>query len=128
MGPQNKTYSGGDGGDGPFRVGVFATDTSSRISSGATYYGIMDFSKNGSHMVIGIGGSITRTMSYKKHGDGLLNAYGNSDASEFFQQNNNGPLGGGSMYLYKAAAISERATYGNQFISFRSVRTAPSDN
>lgn len=128
MGPQNKTYSGGDGGDGPFRVGIFATDTSSRISSGATYYGIMDFSKNASHMVIGIGGSTTRTMSYKKHGDGILNAYGNSDASEFFQQNINGPLTGGSMYLYKSYAVSERASYGNQFTSFRSVRTAPSDN
>jgi formylglycine-generating enzyme required for sulfatase activity len=46
---------GGDGGSGPLRVGIFANDTSSRISSGASYYGIMDMSKNVLEYVISLG-------------------------------------------------------------------------
>jgi formylglycine-generating enzyme required for sulfatase activity len=122
-----KTVSGGDGGDGPYRVGIFATDSSSRISSGASYYGIMDFSKNMYQMVVNIGSSTSRTLSYKKHGDGMLNNYGNSDNSEFSNLSNN--IVGGISYLYKQSAISDRSTYYSpQFSGFRSVRTAPTDN
>lgn len=123
----NKTFSGGDGGDGPYRAGIFATDSSTRISSGATYYGIMDFSKNVSKIVVSISYPASRTFSYKVHGDGMLNAYGNSDNAEFFSNGNNGPIMGGGSYLNKTGAVSERQN-GYQFIGFRSVRTAPSDN
>lgn len=123
----NRTFSGGDGGDGPYRVGIFANDTSSRISSGASYYGIMDFSKNIVQLVISLGGTTNRTMSYKKHGDGILNAQGGADQTEFFFQGNNSP---GLMvsYVYKQRAISERQNMGSNLTSFRSVRSAPSDN
>jgi hypothetical protein len=125
-GPGNgSAIQGGDGGSGPYRVGIFATDTSSRISSGATYYGIMDFSKNIGQYVINVGSSNGRTFSYKKNGDGYLNAFGNSDAGEFFTQTNMGMTGGN--YSMRQNAISERYTYGN-FTGFRSVRSAPSDN
>lgn len=122
----SKTVSGGDGGDGPFRVGIFATDSSNRISSGATYYGIMDFSKNVSQIVVGVGQLIGRTLSYKKNGDGLLNLYGSSDNTEFFSSANNG-IGPNSTYINKTGPISERQT-GGSFIGFRSVRSAPLDN
>lgn len=124
----NKNYEGGDGGDGPFRVGIFATDSSNRITSGASYYGIMDLSKNVSKMVIGAGGSMGRSFSYKKHGDGWLSAYGAVDNNEFLPSNNNGPITGGSIYITKTGAVSERQTWGGSFSGFRSVRTAPSDN
>ena len=128
----NPTYTmsrtGGDGGEGPYRVGVFATDTSSRISSGATYYGIMDFSKNVPHLAISIGGSLGRGLSYKKNGDGYLNAFGNPDSSEFLPNNSGGPMMSGSTYIYKQNATSERNNYANNMIGFRSVRSAPADN
>lgn len=122
----SKTFSGGDGGDGPFRVGIFATDSSTRITSGATYYGLMDFSKNVPQMVLSIGQPASRTLSYKTHGDGILNVYGNSDSSEFLLTTGGPAMGGGS-YLNKSGAVSERQT-NYQFFGFRSVRTAPSDN
>jgi formylglycine-generating enzyme required for sulfatase activity len=123
----SKTVSGGDGGDGPYRVGIFATDSSNRISSGATYYGIMDFSKNVSKLVINAGGSVGRSFSYKKHGDGILNAYGLADTNEFLPNNTGGPAMSGGATFGKQYAVSERHNYGS-FIGFRSVRTAPSDN
>lgn len=123
----SKTYNGGDGGDGPYRVGIFATDSSNRISSGATYYGIMDFSKNVSKLVVSAGSSSGRSFSYKKHGDGILNAYGSPEANEFFPTNTNGPAMGGNNIIGKQYAVSERYNYGT-FTGFRSVRTAPSDN
>lgn len=119
--------NGGDGGSGPYRVGIFATDTSSRISSGATYYGIMDFSKNVAQYLVSAGSSRTRTLSYKKHGDGILNYQGQADQTEFFTNSNNGPMMGGSQYISKQYAISERQQ-GWSNNGFRSVRTAPADN
>lgn len=128
----NPVYSmsrtGGDGGDGPYRVGIFANDSSSRISSGATYYGIMDFSKNIPQMVTSIGSSTARTLSYKKHGDGYLNALGNADTNEFYQGNINGPIGSGQTYITKQNAVSERITMYSNITGFRSVRSAPADN
>lgn len=120
--------TGGDGGNGPYRVGIFANDTSSRISSGATYYGIMDFSKNVSQITVSLGTRISRTFSYKKNGDGLLNTYGNSDSGEFFTTDNNmGPAMTGGSYIIKQNEVSGRNTYSN-YMGFRSVRSAPSDN
>jgi len=120
--------TGGDGGVGPYRVGIFANDTSSRVSSGATYYGIMDFSKNVAQMTVSIGNKTARTVSYKKNGDGLLNALGGSDIGEFYTPDNNmGPAMMGGTYIFKQNEVSGRNNYGN-YIGFRSVRSAPSDN
>lgn len=129
LNPMMYSTTGGDGGSGPYRVGIFATDTSSRISSGATYYGIMDFSKNVTQYVVSVGSSRARSFSYKKNGDGYLNYMGMSDQNEFYPQNNNGPImGGGSLYNIKQSAISERQQYWSNNNGFRSVRTAPADN
>lgn len=121
----SKSVNGGDGGDGPYRVGIFANDTTGRIASGATYYGIMDFGKNVSKMVVTAGSAAGRSLSYKKHGDGLLNAYGNADNTEFLSNLNSGPMN--QIFINKSGAVSERNSYGT-FVGFRSVRTAPSDN
>lgn len=123
--------SGGDGGTGPYRVGIFATDTSSRISSGATYYGIMGMSKGVSHLLVGFNSSTTRTMSYKKHGDGILNVQGYSDSNEFVTMPSNMP----GMWIdmqskQQMGSVSQRGNMGpmTNNAGFRSVRTAPSDN
>ncbi len=126
-GPGSTIIEGGDGGSGPYRVGIFATDTSSRISSGSTYYGIMDFSKNVSQMTIGISSATGRSFTYKRNGDGYLNATGFTDSGEFYTPNSGGPALYGSTYMIKQNAISERNNGGN-YIGFRSVRSAPTDN
>ena len=115
---------GGDGGSGPLRVGIFANDTSSRISSGASYYGIMDMSKNVNEYVISLGSNGSRNFSSQVHGDGMLNIYGRSTD---FIPSSNGMYNIGSelRWLQKNGAISERNNYGQQGITgFRSVRTA----
>jgi len=49
----NFTFTGGDGGQGPLRVGIFARPTStSRLQTGATYWGVMEMSGNVWEMVI----------------------------------------------------------------------------
>ena len=115
---------GGDGGSGPLRVGIFANDTSSRISSGASYYGIMDMSKNINEYVISLGSNGSRNFSSQVHGDGMLNIYGRSTD---FIPSSNGMYNIGSelRWLQKNGAISERNNYGQQGATgFRSVRTA----
>lgn len=112
---------GGDGGSGPYRVGIFANDTSSRISSGASYYGIMDMSKNVYQQVVSIGNSYSRSLSYKKHGNGTLTFSGSSDNNEFFSSSN-------GSYIYKQNSVSDRSNNYGTYQGFRSVRSAPSDN
>lgn len=126
LGPNVKNVSGGDGGSGPYRVGIFATDSSNRVSSGATYYGIMDFSKNVGKYVVAAGNANGRVLSYKKHGDGWLSAYGYADNNEFLPSSS-GPTTGVSTIL-KLGAVSERHRWSIEYQGFRSVRTAPSDN
>lgn len=123
--PGAASYTGGDGGIGPFRVGIFANDTTSRFSSGASYYGIMDLSKNVREIVISIGSNISRTQSYKIHGDGMLNAYGQSQ--DFFSNISFGP--GNNPFIMKLGEVSNRDNGFQQgFNGFRGVRTSTADN
>jgi hypothetical protein len=65
---------------GPIRVGALATGTSGRLSSGASYYGVMDMSGNVWETVIGTyylaGTAFTGTL-----GDGALDATGFANQS-----------------------------------------------
>lgn len=122
------TTEGGDGGSGPLKVGIFANDTSSRISSGASYYGIMDMSKNVAEQVVSLGSTGSRNLSYLVHGDGMLNVYGRSTE---FTPSNNGMMGMGNelRWIQKSGAISERNNYNPQgAVGFRSVRSAPAQD
>jgi len=56
---------------GPGRCGLFANATSSRIQSGATYYGIMDMTGNVAEKIISIGNPTGRSFN-GLHGDGML--------------------------------------------------------
>jgi formylglycine-generating enzyme required for sulfatase activity len=42
----SQTFTGGDGGLGPLRCGIFAKSSTSREQAGASYYGIMELSGN----------------------------------------------------------------------------------
>jgi len=74
----NITYTGGDGGQGPVRVGIHAKINSpSREASGATYYGVLDMSGNVWEMVVmvadGSSASNVTASSYDgQWGDGAL--------------------------------------------------------
>ena len=60
-----------EGQKGPLRVGIFAEDSTNRITSGAGYYGNMELSGNLSEMVVSIGRSEGRNF-LGSHGDGIL--------------------------------------------------------
>lgn len=61
-----------------YRSGLFATSSSNRITSGATYYGIMDMSGNLAEYFVGLGSNSCRTYT-GLHGNGTLLSNGNAD-------------------------------------------------
>ncbi len=86
----NTTLSGGDTGSGaqyqsgPLRNGIFAGSATTRITAGASYYGVMDLSGNLSERVVTIGNSFGLAFS-GTHGDGVLTSLsgyeGNADVA-----------------------------------------------
>lgn len=72
---------------GPLRVGIFATTTSSRVVSGASYYGAMEITGNVWEMVVGVGGLSGRSFT-GVHGNGSVTAAGFAD--EDFWPGSNG--------------------------------------
>lgn len=67
----NTTFTGGDAGQGPLRSGIFATSSSTRESSGASYYGVLDLSGNLKERVVTIGNATGRNFT-GSHGNGAL--------------------------------------------------------
>lgn len=72
----NTTFSGGDGGQGPTRVGIHARAYPSRIANGVAYYGPLDMSGNVWEqvvMVAGPDGTASSSPTYDgSWGDGML--------------------------------------------------------
>jgi len=72
----NVTYTGGDGGQGPVRVGIHAkVGSPSREASGATYYGVLDMSGNVWEQVVMVSdpaGEVGAPTYDGKWGDGFL--------------------------------------------------------
>ncbi len=72
----NVTYTGGDGGQGPVRVGIHAkVGSPSREASGASYYGVLDMSGNVWEMVVMVSdpaGNVGSPTYDGKWGDGVL--------------------------------------------------------
>lgn len=73
----NAVFSGGDSlngaehQQGPLRSGVFASSTADRITSGASYYGVMELSGNLKERVVTIGNAYGLAFD-GSHGDGVL--------------------------------------------------------
>ena len=65
--------------NGPLRVGVFATATSTRTQSGASYYGILDLSGNLTERPVNISHANGRAFT-GVNGDGILSRAGNANA------------------------------------------------
>ena len=66
---------------GPLRNGVFATASSNRISSGASYFGVMEMSGNLPEYCISLGSQAGRSCRYVPNGNGLISALGNAQLS-----------------------------------------------
>jgi formylglycine-generating enzyme required for sulfatase activity len=66
---------------GPLRSGVFATATSNRQVSGASFYGVMELSGNLSEYCITLGNVAGRSCEYVPNGNGNINASGNAQLS-----------------------------------------------
>jgi formylglycine-generating enzyme required for sulfatase activity len=73
--------SAGTGPVGPVRVGLFATSSTTRISSGASYYGALHLGDNVHTFAINVA-SAGRTFS-GSHGNGALNNNGFYDATNW---------------------------------------------
>lgn len=73
------------GADRPHRCGIFAASAQNptRIETGASYYGIMELTGNLEEFVVSVSNPEMRSF-YGEHGNGVLNANGDSDL--------NGPL------------------------------------
>ncbi|MCX6162951.1 MAG: SUMF1/EgtB/PvdO family nonheme iron enzyme [Ignavibacteriae bacterium] len=67
---------------GPMRVGAFATSSSTRVTSGATYYGIMEMSGNLWERPVTLGHPTGRLYT-GIHGNGALTSDGNADVTNW---------------------------------------------
>ena len=73
-----RSFTGGDGGRGPVRKGIFgSTSQGNRILAGATYFGAMEMGGNLQEPVVTVGHPSGRKFE-GSHGDGNLDAQGNA--------------------------------------------------
>ncbi|MEO6831682.1 MAG: hypothetical protein ABI378_05145 [Chitinophagaceae bacterium] len=74
----NANYGNAAASAASLRNGIFATSTSNRRTSGASFYGIMELSGNLQEMCICLGNVAGRSCKYVPNGDGRLSALGNA--------------------------------------------------
>ncbi len=125
-----KTFSGGDGGLGPLRCGIFATGSSTREQSGASYYGIMELSGNLHERPVTLGNDTGRLFT-GTNGNGVLDVNGNADVDYWpgTAASGSGFRGAGwySSATYLLVSSRNYAASGNvyryKYYGFRAVRT-----
>ncbi len=66
---------------GPLRNGIFATGTSSRITSGSSYFGVMEMTGNLQEHMITIGNEAGRSVNFIPNGNGTISFNGNAQLS-----------------------------------------------
>lgn len=127
----NCVVGGSSGLGGPMRVGSTAAGKSTRVASGAGYYGAMDLSGNLLERTVTVGNSAGRSFQRRYHGNGTLTTAGGANVTSWPSHSGGGQRG--SAY-YDAAAYgrtSDRrfAGYSDEFRSvfsgIRGVRSAP---
>jgi hypothetical protein len=111
---------------GPFRVGIFAANgaNTGRVTSGASYWGIMELTGNVAEQCVSLYNLDGRKFE-GHHGDGLLqsNGYHNQTdwPTDIGLMNRGGSFSGSNYELF----VSARPNY-NYGAGFRAVRTHPS--
>ncbi|MBS4013216.1 MAG: SUMF1/EgtB/PvdO family nonheme iron enzyme [Bacteroidetes bacterium] len=121
--------------NGPYRSGIFATSSSNRLTSGASYYGVMELSGNLVEMAVSVSnGTSMASRSYTgMHGSGNLNATGDPNTVAGNWPIRIGFRGGAFNLNVRSIRISERQDINNlrnfRLDSWqnggRGVRTAP---
>jgi formylglycine-generating enzyme required for sulfatase activity len=116
---------------GPLRVGSFAYGVSTRIASGAGYYGVMELSGNVWERPVTVSNSTGRSFEGRYHGDGALNSSGDPNASTWPGNGEGmGWRGGSWRYSVTGGRLSDRSfaagvTYRDSDSGGRGVRVAP---
>ena len=127
-----QTFTGGDGGQGPLRCGIFAESATTREQAGASYYGIMELSGNlGEHSVT-VGNGTGRGFT-GVHGNGSLDSNGDANVSNWPGTDaiGSGFRGGGWDDDASYVRVSDRNYAGDTYASryyfngFRCVRSLP---
>jgi formylglycine-generating enzyme required for sulfatase activity len=124
---------------GPMRSGSLANSGSDRISSGASYFGIMEMSGNVSEQVVSMGNSTGRNFT-GLHGNGALNTDGNADISSWPGYVTNaitGAVGSGlrggcwediidRLYISDRYLANSGISNRDRDVGFRGIRSLPS--
>jgi formylglycine-generating enzyme required for sulfatase activity len=116
--------------DGPYRVGIYATATSSRQAAGGSYWGIMDLTGNVKEWMVAVASTAGRLFT-GLHGNGALTAAGAFDAALNWNSISSGRGGGWADGPPGYLRVCERTmTYYAPQDSYRgqggrAVRTAP---
>ncbi len=121
--------------NGPYRSGVFATSSSNRLTSGASYYGVMELSGNLVEMAVSVsnGTTMDSRLFTGMHGSGNLNATGDPNTVAGNWPIRIGFRGGAFNLNVRSIRVSERQDINN-LRNFRvdawqnggrGVRTAP---
>lgn len=113
----NANYSGGP--SVAIRCGALATASSTRTSSGATFYGIMEMSGNATEFAIYAGSATGRTFT-GLHGDGVLTATAESNTANWPSTTNNLSITGRGGYfadLIATLQICNRSAGGLDYAS-----------
>jgi hypothetical protein len=80
----NSTYNNSGGVQGPTRVGSFGSGgTTSRVTTGASYYGVFDLSGNLFERPVTVGNATGRSFQGTSHGDGNLGTNGDANQSSW---------------------------------------------
>jgi formylglycine-generating enzyme required for sulfatase activity len=131
---------GGDGSDGPLRVGIFAGENTNRIQSGASYYGVMDLTSNLYESYVNIGNNRQYRRGFRYYpGDGELSIDGKSDSFlnksgggilvNFFSMDPDNSLFVYWAKIYNYTSYSWGAGWDDyKYIGARYVRNAPNFN
>ncbi len=87
----NAAYVTTAGAIGPLRAGIFATATSTRVTAGASYYGVMELTGNLWELPVGAGHVAGRSFT-GVHGNGALTSAGFADVDFWPGSNGNNTL------------------------------------
>ncbi|PIQ86545.1 MAG: hypothetical protein COV74_04470 [Candidatus Omnitrophica bacterium CG11_big_fil_rev_8_21_14_0_20_45_26] len=110
----NTSYTGGDGGRGPLRAGIYATSSvTSRERAGAGYYGVLQMADNLFEWVVTVGNSWGIRFT-GTHGDGKLNTNGYATNTDWPGMSNSFSLG----VKYATGSGVRGSSYSGLLISY----------
>lgn len=104
------------------RCGALATSTSTRSSSGATYYGVMEMSGNVNELVVSADPD-GRTLSQYIHGDGNIGANGLYNIPTWETNNNIVPRGGSYYTSIESGKVSSRVNNSAVYVKIQRATT-----